>query len=161
MSMLQVNRSIRVREVPTGPRRWFGSRPDVGDYGWTGRVWRRWSGRRWASPVSSLQRELLLGEATPATWPMVPPDRLVRGLALAVERQVSLYGADVVYDGPHGVVVAYRRRVSHVLHFVMTLLTGGLWAFVWLGVALSAREERRRLEIDAWGHVWAVPLRSR
>jgi hypothetical protein len=136
-------------------------RADVGDLGWNGTSWRRWTGRRWATPVSSLQPELLAREGSPASWPRLPEDRSTRGLVLAVERQVTENAAHVDHQGPHGVVLSYQRRVSHVLHAVMTVLTGGLWALVWLVAALSRSHERVRLEIDPWGHVWAVRLRPR
>ncbi len=51
-------------------------------------------------------------------------------------------------------VLAYPRRVSHGMHAGLTLLTGGLWAVVWLALALGRREDRVRLEADAWGNVW-------
>jgi hypothetical protein len=79
-------------------------------------------------------------------------------LSLAVEDQVAANAATVIHDGPSGVVLAYRRPVSHVFHAVMTLLTGGLWAVVWLALALGRREDRVRLEADQWGNVWAQPV---
>jgi hypothetical protein len=81
-----------------------------------------------------------------------------RALSLAVEDQVSTQRATVVFDGPSGIVLAYRRRVSHFAHAVLTVLTAGLWAPLWLATVLGRREDRLRLEVDRWGNVWAKPI---
>jgi hypothetical protein len=88
-------------------------------------------------------------------------DARARVLALAVEDQVLTSGATVVHQGPSGVVLSYRRRPAHVAHAAMTLVTGGIWALVWLASALSERQDRFLLEADAWGHAWAVQGRGR
>ena len=55
-------------------------------------------------------------------------------------------------------VLAYRRPVAHLAHALMTLITGGLWALVWILAATRNREDRVRFEADTWGNVWAVPV---
>jgi hypothetical protein len=138
-----------------------GARRDraVGDLRWRKERWERWSGRRWARAAYSLQQDLLTRPATPDTWPVLDRARRDRGLSLAVENQVTQNRAHVLYEGPHGVVLGYRTPVSHLLHAVLTVLTAGLWLFVWLFVIATSREQRILLEIDRWGHVWAVPGR--
>ena len=79
-------------------------------------------------------------------------------MSLAVEDQVAASAATVILRGPSGAVLAYRRPVPHAFHGVMTLVTGGLWAVVWLALALGKREDRVRLEADEWGNVWARPV---
>ena len=143
------------------PKRRRRQRAETGDLGWNGKSWRRWSGRRWARAVNSLQLDLLLCEPGPETWPKLPSDRLARGLDLAVERQVSTFAATVDHHGPNGVVLSYKRPVSHGAHLFGTLVTGGLWAIVWIVMAVDRKYDRVRLEIDSWGHVWAVPLPPR
>ena len=78
-----------------------------------------------------------------------------RALASAVEDQVATNRAYVLYDGPTGVLLAYRRQVSHLLHGFLTFLTGGLWVVVWIALALGGGEDRVLLDVDAWGNVWA------
>jgi hypothetical protein len=36
------------------------------------------------------------------------------------------------------------------------VLTGGLWGFVWLAVALDRKDRRVRYEVDPWGNIWPV-----
>lgn len=33
--------------------------------------------------------------------------------------------------------VVFRQGTNHVLHLILTLITFGLWAIVWLGVAVK------------------------
>lgn len=73
-------------------------------------------------------------------------------------REVSERAATVVYDGPSGVVLGRRRPVSHVAHLIMTVLTAGLWIFIWILMTLIRREDRFMLEVDPWGNVWARPV---
>ena len=35
-------------------------------------------------------------------------------------------------------VLAEKQRPAHVLHLLLTLLTGGLWLIVWLGLSLPS-----------------------
>ena len=37
-------------------------------------------------------------------------------------------------------------ETSHFLHFLMTLLTGGIWIIVWILVAINNWDRRRLLE---------------
>jgi hypothetical protein len=133
------------------------AKPEPGDLRWDGKVWQRWSGRRWSAAAYSLHREWLRSPVPLTQRPAVGAGTQEKALALAVEREVTDNGATVVLDGPHGVVLGYARRVSHVLHAILTVLTGGLWAVVWLAAVLGRREDRVRLEVDAWGNVWATP----
>ena len=136
-------------------------RPIVGDLRWDGRVWQRWSGRRWSRAAYSLHPERLLRPTSFDEDPAIDRPGQARALALAVEHQVATNGASVVHDGPSGVVLAYRRPVSHVAHALLTLLTAGLWGIVWIVMALSRAEDRVLLEVDRWGNVWARPVAAR
>lgn len=86
--------------------------------------------------------------------------RRKRALSMTIEDQVLTNAGTVVHDGPHGVVVGYRTKIHHGLHFVLTLLTGGLWAVVWLVDVLVKKQDRVLFEADPWGHVWARRVAS-
>lgn len=52
-------------------------------------------------------------------------------------------------------VVAYRKRRNHVMHLMFTLLTCGMWAIVWIILALSNPGERRWVgTVDEYGQVF-------
>ena len=129
--------------------------PAVGTYRWHRRGWRRWSGRQWAPATYSAFPERLDRQREWATYPELPRHRRERLLEHAVDLEV-LSGARVVHRSPAGVTLAYPRRVTHLGHLILTLLTAGLWGFVWLAVTLTRQERRVRLEIDPWGNIWPV-----
>ena len=145
---------MRVQDVVDAGGTAVRRRPVPGDMRYDGKRWRRWSGRRWNQAVYSVHPQRLLDPVPIHHEPTLDEDRRRRVLSLAVEDQVATNGATMVLDGPHGVVLAYRRAVSHGFHAVMTLLTAGLWAVVWLAIALGRGEDRVRLEVDDWGNVW-------
>jgi hypothetical protein len=133
--------------------------PAIGTYRWHRRGWRRWTGRQWAPATYSAFPKRLHRPRDWATYPELPVPRRERLLDLAVDREV-LGGARVVDRGEAGVTLAYQRTVTHLGHFVLTVLTGGLWGFVWLAVALDRRDRgkdrRVRYEVDPWGNIWPV-----
>lgn len=135
-------------------------KPVAGDLQWNGQVWRRWSGRKWTRAVYACDPARLEDPTLLSRDPAVSPERQRRALELAVEDQVTHNGASVVFDGPHGVVLSYRRPVSHGMHAGLTVVTAGLWALVWVVAAVSRREDRVRLEVDRWGAVWGTPGQS-
>lgn len=131
--------------------------PVLGDYRWHRRAWRRWSGRDWAAAAYSAHPDRLDKPRDWATYPELPVEKRQRLLERAVDVEV-LAGATVVHRSDRGVTLARRRRVSNLLHLVLTLLTGGVWGFVWLFMLLNRREDRVRYEVDAWGNIWPVRL---
>lgn len=133
--------------------------PVVGTYRWHRRTWRRWSGRQWAEATYSAFPKRLARPISWETYPELPAPSRERLLELAVDREVQA-GARVVQRGPDGVTLAYRRTVTHLGHLVLTLLTAGLWGFVWLAVVLADRESRVRYEVDPWGNIWPVSARA-
>lgn len=137
------------------------ARPVAGDLLWDGRRWRRRTGRRWAAAAYSLHPEHLRSPLRPDERPEIGPDARLRVLRQASEHQVVTNAATVIHDGPTGIVLSYRRPVAHLVHGLLTAVTAGLWAIVWLIAVLDRREDRVLLEADAWGHVWPTRLPGR
>lgn len=51
------------------------------------------------------------------------------------------------------VLVKQGEKVNHLLHFLMSCISCGLWVFVWLYLALvKAKEQRIRVSIDGAGN---------
>lgn len=46
----------------------------------------------------------------------------------------------------------YGPRTNHALHFVLTVLTGGLWLVVWIPVAISNNAKQNRMQVGGNTH---------
>ena len=46
-------------------------------------------------------------------------------------------------------------KTAHVLHFILSLITAGFWAIIWIILVLSRLNKRRRqfLKIDKFGNI--------
>lgn len=51
------------------------------------------------------------------------------------------------------VVLAWGGKVNHVAHFLIGLLTFGIWWLVWLLLALRAQESKRLITVDEYGQI--------
>jgi hypothetical protein len=67
-------------------------------------------------------------------------------------------------DGQVALLSSQKKRTSHVLHLLLSIITGGLWLIVWLLVADSNRRHNRQIDaqIEAGpGHSHETPQRFR
>jgi len=53
------------------------------------------------------------------------------------------------------------RPVSHVLHLILSVLTGGLWVIAWIIVAARGGERHQFVMVDEYGNVSPAYLSSR
>jgi hypothetical protein len=71
--------------------------------------------------------------------------------------------ADTVADGvKHGwgveaqsdyqAVMVKGKRPNHLLHLILTIVTLGFWAVIWILVALSGGEKRKVVQVDESGN---------
>jgi hypothetical protein len=134
--------------------------PREGDMRWDGKVWRRWNGRRWVTAAYSMRPDRLRVPRRMDLDPPISSKQARKVLTMAVEDQIATNGASVVFEGEQGVILGYRKPVSHVAHGIATLITFGFWAPVWIAASAASRERRIRLSVDAWGNVWVKPVAS-
>jgi hypothetical protein len=129
--------------------------PATGQLKWDPKAarWLGWSGRQWAPALYSLDPEALRRPTALDAQPGTDPERRARILTKAVTEEL-MRGATLHQQDAHFAVLGIKRPVSHGLHFVATVLTLGLWSTVWLVMAIARREDRVRLDVDRWGHVW-------
>lgn len=73
----------------------------------------------------------------PASWP-THPQALAPMYAAPWPTQPP-YAAPIVNVAVSQNMVAGQRPIAHGLHLVLTLLTGGLWAFVWIAIVIFRR----------------------
>lgn len=127
----------------------------VGDVRWNGRAqrWTRWSGRDWSRATHSADPGALVAPDAFERRAPIDEQRRRRVLDQAID-DALLDGATVIHREEYRVTLGYRRAVSHVLHAVLTLLTAGAWGLVWLIMAIARKDDRVKLTVDRWGHVW-------
>jgi len=50
-------------------------------------------------------------------------------------------------------VIVTGKPVNHVLHLILTFITLGLWAIVWLILVITGGEKRQMVSVDEYGNV--------
>lgn len=83
---------------------------------------------------------------------VVTTERRREQLSRAVQAEV-VAGWKVQSQGEFEVVLVRGGRPNHVLHAILTFFTIGLWALVWILLALTMRESRRIVSVDEFGNV--------
>jgi len=92
--------------------------------------------------------------------PDASPARRAKALDQAIEH-ATLAGSTIVQRSEWSAVLSKMRPIAHAVHLVACFLTAGLWILPYIYFLLSRRDERFRLEVDRWGHVWpSAPKRS-
>jgi len=85
---------------------------------------------------------------------IVSADERKSRLSLAVRQEVAA-GGRVESQADFAAIVRYDKRVNHVLHLILTLVTAGLWVIVWIILAIVAASGRKAisLTVDDYGQV--------
>ena len=55
-------------------------------------------------------------------------------------------------------VLIRGRKVNHVLHLIVTLVTIGVWGVIWIALVALGGEERQMVQVDEWGNASVVRL---
>ena len=72
-------------------------------------------------------------------------------LARAVANEIR-QGWRVESQTDYQAVIVSGQRPNHVLHLILTLITFGLWAIVWIALVAFGGEKRGVIEIDPYGN---------
>jgi hypothetical protein len=79
------------------------------------------------------------------------PDERKEALARAVQTEIA-NGARVESQGDYQAVTVRGHRPNHILHLILTIITGGVWGLlVWLPIAIFGGEKRRMVTVDEFG----------
>lgn len=54
------------------------------------------------------------------------------------------------------IIISRKKGVSHFRHFILTVLTGGLWVIVWIILAIVRKDERRTVHLTDNGETVAM-----
>jgi hypothetical protein len=85
-------------------------------------------------------------QPSPPSWSPQHPTHISREQQL--DEQIASYltkGWRIESRTDHSAVLVKGKRVNHLLHLVLSLVTFGLWLPVWLIVAIAAGEKREHL----------------
>ncbi|MCY3778986.1 MAG: hypothetical protein OXG78_01635 [Chloroflexi bacterium] len=58
------------------------------------------------------------------------------------------------------VTLVRDKQINHVLHLILSVLTGGFWLLVWALVYFSAKDTRELLQVDEYGGIRLTPVRA-
>ena len=81
-------------------------------------------------------------------------------LQLAAAEYVARSKGRVGFQSDDRVVVITGHPVNHVLHLLLTVLTGGLWVFAWAYVCAVGGEQSRTLSVAPDGAVLGQDART-
>ena len=73
-------------------------------------------------------------------------------LARAIQGAVAR-GGRIESQSETQAVIIRGQRPNHVLHLILSLITVGVWAIVWLILVLTGGEKRELLSVDEFGNV--------
>jgi hypothetical protein len=90
-----------------------------------------------------------MGEVGGATGAQERSSRLQAGVADYVAKTKGR----VAFQGDDRAVVITGRPVNHILHLLLTIVTAGLWIFVWIIAVATGGEESHILTVDDTGAV--------
>ena len=132
-----------------------GTAPELGELQWQAKrgEWRRWSGKAWVPALYS-RDAAALKRVDAFSQPKVDSARREKLLMQAVSAETLRGGTPLLHDR-FAVVMAYKRPIQHWFYLLLTLLTAGLGAILWIIAVLTQREDRVRMDVDEWGNVWA------
>ena len=63
------------------------------------------------------------------------------------------HGGEITSRSDFSAVVRYGRPVNHVLHLLLSLVTAGLWLFVWLALVLTNNRRVVYVVVDEFGGI--------
>ena len=73
-----------------------------------------------------------------------------------IGRQVSMMAAQgmrVESQSDFQAILVKGKRVNHVLHLILTIITFGIWGIVWLALHVLGGETRHIVTVDEFGNV--------
>lgn len=81
------------------------------------------------------------------------PDRRKAALAQAISQEVASNKWRVESQSDFQAILAKGQSTAHVLHLILTVVSAGIWAIVWIIRAIVNRRQTLILTVDDYGHV--------
>jgi hypothetical protein len=77
-------------------------------------------------------------------------DTRKESLARLVNAEIA-NGSRIESQSDYQAVLVRGHRINNVLHLILTILTG-VWAIVWISLAVFGGEKRSVASVDEWGN---------
>jgi len=90
-------------------------------------------------------------QATPPSAAPLSTEQRRAILAQRIAEQVRK-GYRVESQMEYQAILVKGHRPNHILHLILSILTAGLWLFVWLALAVFGGENRRMITVDEFGN---------
>jgi hypothetical protein len=90
---------------------------------------------------------------TESTATRVPFDERRERLATETSRLLALGNRRIESYSDLSAVLVIGRPVNHLLHLLATVLTVGIWGFVWVILILTGGENRELVRVDESGNI--------
>jgi hypothetical protein len=103
-------------------------------------------------------------EAAPASPPTAPVPQLQKSLderKAALDTALAGFGAEewrTENRSEFQATIVKGKRIHHVLHLILTIVTLGTWAIVWILLAIFRGEKRQLVTVDDFGNVVATSI---
>lgn len=88
----------------------------------------------------------------PEETPRWSADRRKEALARAIASQLGQGGRRIESQSDYNAVIVQGKPVNNVLQLILTLVTFGMWGFVWLLLCFVGGEKREMVTVDEYGN---------
>jgi hypothetical protein len=103
-------------------------------------------------------------EEAPASPPTAPVPQLQKSLderKAGLDAALARFGAQgwrIENRSEFQATIAMGHRINHVLHLILTIVTFGIWAIVWILLAIFGGEKRQLVTVDDFGNIVATRI---
>ena len=71
----------------------------------------------------------------------------------AVDSEMLKGNAQIIHKTDYAAVLETGKKVNHILHLLLALVTFGIWLPVWLFIAAFGNTRKKTLKVDSQGNV--------
>jgi hypothetical protein len=99
--------------------------------------------------------------AAPTPQPTVGLQKSLDERKAALDAALARFGAQgwrIENRSEFQATIAKGHRINHVLHLILTIVTLGIWAIVWILLAIFRGEKRQLVTVDDFGNIVATKV---
>jgi len=114
---------------------------------------RWWDGNTWTQRTGASKTVLVPPGTDTSALTLKTPEERKAALAQRLQYLVNVDRARVESQTDYQAVVVKGKKTNHILHLILTIVTFGLWAIVWLLVYAFGGEHRWMVSVNEYGQV--------